>query len=300
MKRVWTATLGIILLTSWGCDKTKDQPAIFCHLPTGESQCQSDGQCNDGTYCNGVEVCEPSNSAASLCGCVRKANSEPCGADTTCQEAVHTCALNACLPTKGGDPDADGDGYDSLACGGNDCDDLDQRRYPGNFEVCDAADLDEDCNALTYGTRDADVDGFIDIFCCNTDGATRTCGTDCNDLQAGVNPIVPEVCNDIDDDCDGAVDEMVTAELYLDADLDGFGTGEPQRVCSDRAGYSTLHNDCDDTVAGIHPGAFRCTIQYGEYQLCDSDGGWTTSYCLNQQPCITQPGGWAICYPLVQ
>jgi hypothetical protein len=53
------------------------------------------------------------------------------------------------------DFDADGDGHDSDAYGGDDCDDEDGDRSPSEVEVCDEADLDEDCNDLA---DDADPD----------------------------------------------------------------------------------------------------------------------------------------------
>lgn len=37
---------------------------------------------------------------------------------------------------------------------GDDCDDDDPDRYPGNFEICDDDDHDEDCDPTTFGTRD--------------------------------------------------------------------------------------------------------------------------------------------------
>ncbi len=102
-----------------------------------------------------------------------------------------------------GTPDADGDGHDSLACGGNDCDDDDPNRYGGNSEVCDAEGRDEDCIADTVGDRDADGDGFVDALCCNG----TECGPDCDDSLADVRPGVAELCNGRDDDCDGVTDE---------------------------------------------------------------------------------------------
>lgn len=86
-------------------------------------------------------------------------------------------------------PDQDGDGHDSVAFGGDDCDDDDPNRYPGNPEVCDAQHHDEDCNPATYGVRDGDRDGFPDARCCNRAGQGRfTCGTDCDDGNAVVHP----------------------------------------------------------------------------------------------------------------
>ena len=60
--------------------------------------------------------------------------------------------------------DADGDGVDSVACGGDDCDDNDPNRYPGNIEVCNEG-RDEDCDMTTGGNSDSDGDGFADWTC---------------------------------------------------------------------------------------------------------------------------------------
>ena len=124
-------------------------------------------------------------------------------------------------------PDVDGDGARSAACGGTDCDDANAARYPGATEVCDAADLDEDCDPETYGFRDGDGDGYPDARCCNG----FMCGDDCNDARPGVNPAAPEVCNGGDDDCDGDIDDGVLVMLYPDSDRDGFGAGMPSIGC---------------------------------------------------------------------
>ena len=85
--------------------------------------------------------------------------------------------------------DEDGDGHVNQALGGDDCDDRDAERYPGNTEVCDAAHHDEDCNPATYGERDADRDGYPDARCCNRDaGGGFACGTDCDDHNAALHP----------------------------------------------------------------------------------------------------------------
>ncbi len=60
--------------------------------------------------------------------------------------------------------DADGDGVDSVECGGGDCDDSDRNRFPGNTEVCNEG-RDEDCDQSTGGNRDSDGDGYPDWTC---------------------------------------------------------------------------------------------------------------------------------------
>ncbi len=142
--------------------------------------CQRDADCSDGSFCNGIERCAPGTPGQDVNGCIPPPG-PPCSAGQTCDEANDRCVF-ACV-------DADGDGVDSVSCGGTDCDDSDANRFPGNIEVCDTADHDEDCDPETFGVRDADRDGFSDSKCCNvTVGGARRCGSDCDDLNEAIHP----------------------------------------------------------------------------------------------------------------
>ena len=79
---------------------------------------------------------------------------------------------------------------------------------------------------------------------------------DCDDSRSDVNPDAEEVCDDIDNDCDGDTDEGVTTTFYQDADGDGYGNSAVTiQACSVPAGYVADNTDCDDTRGDVNPGA---------------------------------------------
>ena len=67
----------------------------------------------------------------------------------------------------------------------------------------------------------------------------------------------PEVCNGLDDNYDGQVDEgLTTSEFFQDQDNDGFGSPTNSiRTCYAQNGYVSNSNDCDDTNPLIKPNA---------------------------------------------
>ncbi len=126
-------------------------------------------------------------------------------------------------------------------------------------EVCNA--VDEDCDPDTIGEKDGDADGFVDMYCSN--GALA--GEDCDDGRRCVNPNAPELCNGVDDDCSGVVDDNDAPKVttWPDNDRDGFGNpAVPSRgYLPDRTllliGRSLNNYDCDDADRARHPGS-RC------------------------------------------
>lgn len=96
---------------------------------------------------------------------------------------------------------------------------------------------------LTFRSGDQDGDGF------NRD-------IDCDDTDESINPDALEVCDGIDNDCDGEVDEDVDTTFYMDIDGDGYGTAlVVYEACVAPSGYVSDNTDCDDTDASINPGA---------------------------------------------
>lgn len=209
---------------------------------------------------------------------------DPAGHDEDCDDSSFGAA------------DADGDGHAAPGCGGegDDCDDSDAARFPGNPEICDAS-RDEDCNDATLGT-DTDADGYVSATCCNG----SSCGADCDDQHPANSPQGLEVCDGFDNNCDGLVDEGVVVMSYVDDDGDGYGTGEGEPRCGGISGYASIGGDCDDTLTEIHPGAFRCAsdnASSANIEVCDVDASWTPSSCIDLGLCVPQPDATGVCLP---
>ncbi|MCW5897817.1 MAG: putative metal-binding motif-containing protein [Flavobacteriales bacterium] len=156
--------------------------------------------------------------------------------------------------------DNDGDGWAS----GSDCNDDVVGIHPFAPEICNG--LDDNCNgqvdegaSMWYPDLDGDGYGVFDgaIASCDDPGpGYAPWAGDCDDEDPEINPGVPELCNGIDDDCDGEIDENpVDGQVwYRDADGDGYGDiGSTEIACSMPPGYVANNIDCDDTNAMINP-----------------------------------------------
>ncbi len=123
-----------------------------------------------------------------------------------------------------------------------DCDDDDDEVNPGRVEI-PYDGLDNDCSE---STPDDDIDG---------DGYGKD--DDCDDTDAGINPGADELCDGVDNDCDGYVDEdaLDTLAWYPDLDGDGYGDADQQQLaCEQPYGYVSDGSDCDDQRSDINPG----------------------------------------------
>ncbi|MCP4805982.1 MAG: hypothetical protein GY913_34660 [Proteobacteria bacterium] len=125
----------------------------------------------------------------------------------------------------------------------------------------DSGDSGVDCEAV-IGFADSDGDGFGDVNDsveeCELPAGYVENSDDCDDADAAVNPDGTEVCNGVDDDCDGGVDLDAgdAATWYADADADGFGDSAVTEVgCEASSGFVEDDTDCDDTDGDTFPGA---------------------------------------------
>ena len=176
--------------------------------------------------------------------------------------------------------DSDGDGYGdeyttSVACDapsgfiavGEDCDDADADVHPDATEVCDG--VDNDCDEQADGAdaadastwyADTDGDGFGNPSAtedaCDAPSGYVADDQDCDDDDEDVNPDATEVCDGVDNDCNGDSDGEDAEDLhtwYVDADGDGFGDdSESIESCEILSGYAPTGGDCDDTDAAYN------------------------------------------------
>ena len=178
-----------------------------------------------------------------------------------------------------------------------DCDDNDSLVNPGAQEVCNGKD--DDCNGLVdmddpdlagvgLWFADVDMDGFGDanntVFFCSQPAGFTFDNRDCDDNNPNINPDANEVCNDVDDNCDGLTDDQDPnlqsfTVLYEDLDNDGFGNSDrPIAACDVTTGFVDNDLDCDDLDPNVNPGVSE-VLGNGIDDNCDGlvDDGTSTS-----------------------
>ncbi|GDX79275.1 hypothetical protein LBMAG42_10860 [Deltaproteobacteria bacterium] len=145
-----------------------------------------------------------------------------------------------------------------------DCDDANAVMNTDEVEVCDGFDnncdgeVDDGLLFVAY-YLDADGDGFgvnstIEMVCSPLEGYVTSKG-DCDDTDARRGPGFVEVCDGVDNDCDGRIDEGLLVTTARDFDGDGYGDpGLTEELCTVPAGYGEP-SDCDDGDPAVYPGA---------------------------------------------
>jgi len=233
--------------------------------------------CNPGSaWTHDTSDCDDTNPAINPTG------SEVCdGVDNDCDGLVDDADASLDPATASlWYADGDGDGFGDpnaqvFAClqpsghvaDNTDCDDTDLTVNPLAAEQCDP--IDHDCEGTPDNNvvdldwyPDADADGYgestVPITDCAQPPGHALLSGDCDDTDPTINPGQTELCDGIDNDCDGGVDINAADAPTWHLDVDGDGFGDPGSAVTEcLAPPNTIldGSDCDDSRADVSPAA---------------------------------------------
>ncbi len=271
-------------------DRDGDTVGDTCD-PFDDRECLTSAGCDDHDSCT-VDLCEVGH----LCQHIPSDDPacEPeqpeCTIDADCSEFNTECLIFRCLANYcfAGERDEDGDGH--VLCGGlpsgyYDCDDRDPNVFPGADETCDGRDndcdgeTDEGVTETRY--RDEDGDGYGDpefsgVVCVDAppvEGA-RVPG-DCNDHDAAINPSADETCDELDNDCDGELNEGL-----LDCPINCIGSaalcdcGENYGVAACNSDGTTGECQCPVCGDGVCLRYWPPIVVIENHDNCPEDCDW--------------------------
>lgn len=193
--------------------------------------CVDDAQCDDGIDCT-LGVCDPE---LRLCRYT--------GDDTSCDDGLFCDGVERCDVRLGCRPGPPMTCSDSTPC---------------TIDVCDEA-----TRSCVSRQRDADGDGDVDANC--------QPGHDCNDLDPSVSSLATEICNNqIDDDCDGEVDEADCQAPQFDSCADALQISASGSYLVPTSGASLDYGSaCSTEVPTLRDLVLQVTVPAGPPQDVD-------------------------------
>ena len=146
-------------------------------------------------------------------------------------------------------------------------------------DVLGAGDLDHDgYDDVIIGSYNASAGiGKAEIYLgyADNDSDGYAADDDCDDSDSAINPDAEEICDGVDNNCDGSTDGSDAtggSDFYPDEDGDGVGArGTATTACSAPTGYAPkadIGYDCDDSDATVYPNATE-VLDDGVDQDCD-------------------------------
>ncbi len=190
-----------------------DAAGRWCYDYDGDGFTRKQGDCNDANYSvhpNAEEIFD--------------------GMDTNCDGVLAEGEI-------WGDADSDG-----VAAQDGDCHDENPNIYPGALEICNG--LDDNCDGI-IPEQEKDYDNDRHLACrkvITISPMTWSISFDCDDEHDGIHPGSREVCDGLDNNCDGQLGEQ-----EVDDDGDGF------LACKPNSWSRHQYQDCDDTNFWVQP-----------------------------------------------
>ena len=206
------------------CDGTVDEEdAVGCvpHFIDGDGDGVGAGESRCLCAPDGAHVATAGNDCNDNNKAIFPGATEYCNAvDDNCQDGIDEPGAELCTDYHW-DEDGDGFGLDEAilclcnplgefdALQGGDCDDTKLDVFPGAPEKCDG--LLQACGLEIDTGCDDDLDDFCDhgLVLIGVPDVCPLGGGDCNDKNPAIHPLVVEVCDTVDNNCDGQIDEGV-------------------------------------------------------------------------------------------